>query len=96
MASLTLDDLAGKFQSETFKATLRGTFTKALSFFGSGFLTEAPDEVVDPNQTGTFGNLPQWNTDTSDPDQITTSSTTTINKLSAYKDRFAWMELEKG
>lgn len=96
MASLTLDDLAGKFQSETFKATLRGTFTKALSFFGSGFMTEAPDEVVDPNQTSTFGNLPQWNVDTSDPDQITTSSTTPINKLSAYKDRFAWMELEKG
>ena len=96
MASLTLDDLAGKFQSETFRATLRGTFTKALSFFGSGFMTEAPDEVVDPGQSGTYGNLPQWNADTSDPDQITTSSTTPINKLSAYKDRFAWMELEKG
>jgi len=96
MATLTLDDLAGKFQSETFKATLRGTFTKALSFFGSGFMTEAPDEICDPSQTGKFGNLPQWNVDTSDPDQITTSSTTPINKLTQYKDRYPWMELEKG
>lgn len=96
MAAITLDDLAGKFQSEAFKATLKGVFTKALSFFGSGFLTEVPSEVVDPNQIGEYGNMPQWNVDTSDPDQITTSSTTTINKLSQYKDRFAWMELEKG
>lgn len=96
MAALTLDDLAGKFQSETFRATLRGVFTKALSFFGSGFMTEAPDEIVDPNQIGNYGNMPQWNVDVTDPDQITTSSTTPINKLSQYKDRFAWMELEKG
>jgi hypothetical protein len=95
MPSLTLEDLAGKFQSETFRAVLRGSFLKVLSFFGSGFITEAPDEIISPNQSGSFGNLPQWLADSSDPDQITTNSVTQINKLSAYKDRFAWMELEK-
>lgn len=93
MAKLTLNDLTNAFQSITWRAVLTGEFLKTLTFFGSGFLTDASDMM---NGTGTHSNMPQWTVDLTDPTAIAYNSTLTPGAQGApYIDRFAWMELEK-
>lgn len=92
MASLNLDDFSSKFQSNVFRATVTGEFLKTLALFGSGFLAEAPDDIIN---SGRFGSMPKWNVDTTDPSEITTSSDLVPGENSLYNDTFAWQELEK-
>jgi hypothetical protein len=91
MASLTTGDLASKFNSSPFLDIVSGEFLKTLNLFGSGFLAEAPDDVVN---TGTFGNMPHWNVDLTAATEISDSSDLTPGESTAYNDSFIWQELE--
>ena len=64
---------------------------KTLNLFGSGFLAEAPDDVVN---TGTFGNMPRWHVHLTAPTEISASSDRVPGQPPTSHDPFLWQELE--
>jgi len=93
MASTILTDV--NFQSQVFKDTMLGEFTDRLGLLSSGLMVEAPESVVSSNDRGYTVAIPHWNTLSGDSVQITTSTSTTINNLTDYKDVGVWVEREK-
>lgn len=93
MASTILTDV--NFQSQAFKDTMLGEFTDRLGFLTSGVLVEAPDQIISSDDKGYTVAIPKWNTLSGDSVQITTSTTTSINNLTDYKDVGVWVEREK-
>lgn len=93
MASTILTDV--NFQSQVFKDTMLGEFTDRLGLLSSGILVEAPENVVSANDKGYTVAIPKWNTLSGDSVQITSSTSTTINNFTDYKDVGVWVEREK-
>lgn len=91
MASTVLGDV--NFLSEPFAATLQGEFTHRLGFLTSGVMSPIPAGLI--KDQGYTAAIPKWNALDGDPDQITTSLTTTINSLTDVKDIAVWVEREK-
>lgn len=91
MASTILSDV--NFLSEPFAATLQGEFTHRLGFLTSGVMSPIPSGLV--KDQGYTAAMPKWNALDGDPDQITTSLSTTINNLTDVKDVDVWVEREK-
>lgn len=94
MASTILTDV--NFQSETFAMQMQAAFTHKLELLNSGAMLPLPEELVSSNSTGYTVAIPRWNVLSGDSEQITSSSTTTVNNLTDIKDIAAWVEREKG
>ncbi len=93
MASTILTDV--NFQSQVFKDTMLGEFTDRLGLLTAGILAEAPEQVISANDRGYTVAIPKWNTLSGDSVQVTSSTTTTINNFTDYKDIGVWVEREK-
>jgi len=95
MASTTLSNI--NFLSDAFKDRMAGEFTHKLGFLTSGVAVNMGDNAfVTSDDKGEFANIPKWDTLSGSFEQITTSSSTTINNLSDVKDRAVWLEREVG
>ena len=92
MAASQLTDI--NYQSDYFKATLKGRFTHKLGLI-QGIMTEAPDSVISSNELGELVTIPQWKKLSGDSVQITSSTTTTINAMQTFKNVGVWVEREK-
>lgn len=93
MASTILTDV--NFDSEIFAMQMQAAFTHKLELLNSGAMQPIPDSIVSSNSTGYTVAIPRWNALSGDSDQITSSSTTTVNNLTDIKDIGAWVEREK-
>lgn len=92
MAATALSNV--NFQTDFFKQTLAGRFTHKLGLM-AGILTEAPDALISPNESGQTVSVPQWKALSGDSVQITAAGTTTINALEDFKNVAVWVEREK-
>jgi len=93
MASTILTDV--NFQSEVFARQMQAAFTHKLELLNSGAMLPLPEELVSSNSTGYTVAIPRWNVLSGDSEQITTSSSPTVNNLTDIKDIGAWVEREK-
>lgn len=92
MASTVLTDV--DFQSSTFKDAVQGYFTQRLALLNN-LAIEAPDELISPMEKGYTVSIPEFEALDGDSVQITTTTSTTVNNLSTFKDIAAWVEREK-
>lgn len=91
MARTALTDV--NFQSSVFKKTMQAVWLQRLAIL-NGLMVEAPDQMVDPNSTGTLIEMPRWNMIDGTWQSITTSLSTTYNKVTDYLDKAVWVERE--
>ena len=92
MASTVLTDI--NFLSEPFRDHMRGKFTTMLGL-SNALLAEAPDNVINPNDTGYTIAIPRVEALSGSSVQITSATSTTINNLGDDKDIGIWIEREK-
>lgn len=92
MSSTVLADV--NFASEIFKDTLNAVYTHKLGLLNSGLAVSIPDGIVSPNETGYLVDIPKWNILSGTWQQITTSTTQSVNNITDFVDKAAWMERE--